>query len=145
MITAAQADALVAEEKVIEEDLRWSFQRGGMRFAARVRSLEPDAELTIRVGDPDPELFDCLRLFNISLRGLGRPLFAELQCQLAARNLTLQRGRAAIDASLVEAQASRKRIGSAQDPSDPDAAFTRHTGKAVTATRCTSTWAWTRC
>ena len=92
MITAAEADALVAEEKVIEEDLRWSFQRGGMRFAARVRSLESDAEITIRVGDPDQELFDCLRLFNISLRGLGRPLFAELQCQLAARNLALQRG-----------------------------------------------------
>lgn len=47
MITAAEADALVAEEKVIDDDLRWSFQRGGMRFAARVRSLESDAELTL--------------------------------------------------------------------------------------------------
>lgn len=135
MITAAEADALVAEAKVIEEDLRWSFQRGGMRFAARVRSLESDAELTLHgfvgksnrsvvlvingsairrytvhpthrnpdtnrviqgahlhiwhdvwqdnialppdgilVGDPDQELFDCLRLFNITLRGVYEPL-----------------------------------------------------------------------
>ena len=135
MITAAEADALVAEEKVIEEDLRWSFERRGMRFAARVRSLESNAELTlhgfvgrsnrsvvlvingaairrytvhpthrnpdtnrvihgahlhiwhdvwddriatppdgIRVGDPDQELFDCLRLFNITLRGAYEPL-----------------------------------------------------------------------
>ena len=135
MITAAEADALVAEAKVIEEDLRWSFQRGGMRFAVRVRSLESDTELTlhgfvgrtnrsvvlvingsairrytvhrshrnpdtdwvihgahlhiwddiwednialppdgIRVGDPNQELFDCLGLFNISLRGLYEPL-----------------------------------------------------------------------
>lgn len=135
MITAAEADALVAEEKVIEEDLRWSFQRGGMRFTAQVRSLESDAELTLHgyvgetnrsivlvidgsairrytvhpthrnpdtkrvihgahlhiwhdvwqgdialppdgilVGDPDQELFDCLRLFNITLRGVYEPL-----------------------------------------------------------------------
>ena len=47
MITAAEANALVAEEKVIDDDVRWSFQRGGMRFAARVRSLESDAELTL--------------------------------------------------------------------------------------------------
>lgn len=135
MITAAEADALVAEEKVIDDDVRWSFQRGGMRFAARVRSLESDAELTlhgfvgesnrsivlvidgsairrytvhpshrnpdtrrkiygahmhiwddvwqddlalppdgIRVGDPDQELFDCLRQFSITLRGVYEPL-----------------------------------------------------------------------
>lgn len=135
MITAAEADALVAEAKVIDDDVRWSFQRGGMRFAARVRSLESDAELTlhgfvgrsnrsvvlvvdgtpirrytvhpthrnpdtnqlirgphmhvwhdvwkgdialapvgIRVGDPDQELFDCLRQFNITLRGGYEPL-----------------------------------------------------------------------
>lgn len=135
MITAAEADALVAEEKVIDEDLRWSFERGGMRFAVRVRSLESDAELTlhgfvgrrnrsivlvidgspirrytvhrshtnpdtglrilgahmhiwhdhwagriatlpdgVRVGNPDQELFDCLRLFNITLRGRYEPL-----------------------------------------------------------------------
>ena len=135
MITAAEADALVAEAKVIDDDVRWSFQRGGMRFAVRVRSLESDAELTlhgfvgrsnrsvvlvvdgaairrytvhrshrnpdtgreiygahmhiwhdvwkgdialapvgIRVGDPDQELFDCLRQFNITLRGRYEPL-----------------------------------------------------------------------
>ncbi len=135
MITAAEADALVVEEKVIDDDVRWSFQRGGMRFAVRVRSLESDAELTlhgfvgesnrsitlvingsairrytvhpshrnpdtrekiygahmhiwddvwqddiallpegIRVGDPDQELFDCLRQFNITLRGAYEPL-----------------------------------------------------------------------
>ena len=135
MITAAEADALVAEAKVINDDVRWSFQRGGMRFAVRVRSLESDAELTlhgfvgrknrsvvlvidgaairrytvhrshrnpdtgrqihgahihtwhdewggriamtpddIRVGDPDQELFDCLRQFNITLRGRYEPL-----------------------------------------------------------------------
>ena len=135
MITAAEADALVAEAKVIDDDVRWSYQRCGMRFAVRVRSLESDAELTlhgyvgrknrsvalvidgspirrytvhpshrnpdtdqiirgphmhtwhdewggkiattpdgIRVGDPDQELFDCLREFNITLRGRYEPL-----------------------------------------------------------------------
>ena len=36
----------------------------------------------------------------------------------------------AIDANLVEAQSARRRIGSAQDPSDPDAAFTRQYGQS---------------
>ena len=37
--------------------------------------------------------------------------------------MSLKEGRAALDATLVEAQAARKRVGSARGPSDPDAAF----------------------
>ena len=84
-----------------------------------------------RAADQIPDHTTLCRFRNELARlGLGEPLFAELQRQLAARHLTLQRGRAAIDASLVEAQASRKRAGSAQGPSDPDAAFTRQYGQS---------------
>ena len=69
--------------------------------------------------------------FRSALReaGLHDALFAELQEQLAARGLSLKAGRAALDATLVDAQASRKRVDSARGPSDPDAAFTRSRGK----------------
>lgn len=84
-----------------------------------------------RAADQIPDHTTLCRFRNELARlGLGQPLFDELQRQLAARNLILQRGRAAIDASLIEAQASRRRAGSAQGPSDPDAAFTRQYGQS---------------
>lgn len=84
-----------------------------------------------RAADQIPDHTTLCRFRNELARlGLGQPLFDELQRQLAARNLILRRGRAAIDASLIEAQASRRRAGSAQGPSDPDAAFTRQYGQS---------------
>ena len=66
-----------------------------------------------------------LSRFRAALReaGLHDALYAELQRRLAAQGLTLKEGRAALDATLVQAQAARKRVGSARGPSDPDAAF----------------------
>ena len=82
-----------------------------------------------RAADRIPDHTTICRFRNaLAERRLGEALFAELQRQLAERNLTLRRGRAALDASVIEAQGSRKRVDSAQGPTDPDAAFTRRYG-----------------
>lgn len=58
--------------------------------------------------------------------GLGEKLFAEMTRQLEQLGLVLKRG-TLIDATLVQAAVNPS--GSASEPSDPDAAFTRRVGK----------------
>ena len=76
----------------------------------------------------------------------GRPArraVRRVQRQLAARGLSLKEGRAALDATLVEAQAARRRVGSERGPADPDAAFSG-ARRGRYGYRRTSTWTSTR-
>ena len=91
-----------------------------------------------RVADKIPDHSTICRYRNgLAELGLGAALFAELRRQLTARGLLLEQGRAALastaiealDATVVEAQASRKRVDSPKGPTDPDAAFTRLNGE----------------
>ena len=95
-----------------------------------VNPRAPHSVIPALAAEPVPDHTTLCR-FRSALReaGLHDALFAELQEQLAARGLSLKAGRAALDATLVDAQASRKRVDSARGPSDPDAAFTRSRGK----------------
>ena len=64
-------------------------------------------------------------------RGLGEALLRELDEQLEAQGLFIEPGRATLmDATLIEAQASRRRSRSAQGPTDPDAAWGGARGNA---------------
>ncbi len=64
-------------------------------------------------------------------RGLGEALLRELDEQLEAQGLFIEPGRATLmDATLIEAQASRRRSKSAQGPTDPDAAWGGARGNA---------------
>ena len=83
-----------------------------------------------RVADRIPDHSTICRFRNeLAELELGAALFAELRRQLTARGLLLEQGRAALDATVVEAQASRKRVDSPEGPTDPDAAFTRLNGE----------------
>ena len=48
MVTAAQADALIAEPKVIAANLAWRFTRGAYRLEATVLAEESQAILSLR-------------------------------------------------------------------------------------------------
>ena len=63
---------------------------------------------------------------RFAARGLGEALLRELDAQLEAQGLFIEPGRTTLmDATLIEAQVSRRRSRSAQGPTDPDAAWGR--------------------
>jgi len=77
--------------------------------------------------EPTPDHTTLCRFRNdLVTAGLAEKLFAEMTRQLEQLGLVLKRG-TLIDATLIKAAVNPS--GSASEPSDPDAAFTRRAGK----------------